>query len=357
MKKNAAYQQILMQNYLSRFPSTRYQGSKAKLAEWIWNQVADLGFSTCLDIFGGTAAIAYRLKQAGKQVTYNDRLRFNYYIGQSLIENNHTYLMPEETDWLLGSHPTINYPYFVQNTFSEVYFTDEENAWIDRTVTNIRHLTDPYKFALGFFALAQACTIKRPYNLFHRKNLYIRFANVERSFGNKTTWDRPFDEWFRIFVAEANQAVFDNGQANHALNFDAMHVPGEYDLVYIDTPYMSKQGIAVDYLAFYHFLEGLTIYPEWDNHIDKTSKHLRLKSQPTEWTDRKLIYDAFDRLFQRYQKSILVVSYRNDGIPSESELVSLLKRYKSDVSIKYYGPYKYVLSTNEDSKEILLVGS
>lgn len=357
MQKNMAYQYTFCPSLTAKFPSTRYQGSKAKLVDWIWKQIADLDFITCLDAFGGTGAVAHRLKHEDKAVTYNDLLRFNYYIGQAIIENRRVSLSSEEIDWLLQKHLEIRYPHFVQDTFSDIYFTDEENAWIDQTITNIRQLTDPYKFALAFFALCQACIIKRPYNLFHRKNLYIRLAEVDRSFGNKVTWDRPFNEWFRIFMREANQAVLDTGQTNRALNLDAIDVPGEYDLVYVDTPYISKRGVAVDYLLFYHFLEGLTIYDEWDKQIDHRSKHCRLKPRPSEWTDKKRIHAAFDRLFQKYQKSIIVVSYRSDGIPSESELAFLLKRYKRNVHIKHFGQYKYVLSTNSESKEILLIGT
>jgi adenine-specific DNA-methyltransferase len=357
MRTAIAYQQALFPALTAEFPSTRYQGSKAKLTDWIWTQIADLDFSTCLDAFGGTGAVAYRLKQEGKSVTYNDLLRFNYYIGLALIENSQVRLSFEEVNWLLQRHPEITYPHFVQDTFSDVYFTDEENAWIDQTITNIRQLADPYKFALAFFAFCQACVIKRPFNLFHRKNLYLRFAEVERSFGNKTTWDSPFEEWFRIFVEEANRAVFDNGQTNLALNCDAVDVPGEYDLVYIDTPYISQRGVAVDYREFYHFLEGLTMYDEWSQHIDRRSKHRRLRPQPSEWTDKAQIHAAFDRLFRRYQESILIVSYRSDGIPSELELVSLLKRYKRNVHVEHFGRYKYVLSTNSESKEILLIGT
>ncbi len=357
MQRSRIYQLSLFPDLVAEFPSTRYQGSKAKLVDWIWEQIADLAFTTCLDAFGGTGAVAYRLKQKGKSVTYNDLLRFNYYIGLALIQNSHVRLSSEEVNWLLQRHPEVQYPRFVQDTFSGIYFTDQENAWIDQTIANIRKLNAPYKFALAFFALCQACIIKRPYNLFHRKNLYIRFAEVERSFGNKTTWDKSFDEWFRIFTAEANQAVFNNGRTNRTLNYDAVDVPGEYDLVYVDTPYISRRGVAVDYLAFYHFLEGLAMYDEWAKHIDYQSKHRRLKPGASEWTDKNQIYAAFDRLFQRYQKSILVVSYRSDGIPSESELVSLLKRYKRNVHIEHFGQYKYVLSTNSESKETLLIGT
>ncbi len=356
MQRNTGYQQALFKSLTAQFPSTRYQGSKAKLVPWIWEQIADLSFTTCLDAFGGTGAVAYRLKQEGKQVTYNDLLRFNHTIGLALIENDQVSLSSEDVDRLLQRHAEIEYPRFVQDNFSNIYFTDEENAWIDQTITNIRRLDDPYQFALAFFALCQACIIKRPYNLFHRKNLYIRLAEVDRSFGNKTTWDTPFDEWFRIFVQEANRAVFENGQWNRALNVDAVDVPGEFDLVYVDPPYISRRGVAVDYLDFYHFLEGLTLYDEWGVNLDHTSKHRRLKPRPSEWTDKHRIHAAFERVFKRYQNSIMVISYRSDGIPSEPELLSLLQQYKRNVRVEHFGQYKYVLSTNSESEEFLLIG-
>jgi adenine-specific DNA-methyltransferase len=357
MSQTTRQQKSLFPEITSKFPSTRYQGSKSKLSQWIWEQICDFDFCTCLDSFGGTGAIAYRLKQAGKRVTYNDLLRFNYSFGLALIENAQTVLNAEETYWILSRHREIKYPTFVQDNFEDVYFTKEENIWIDQTITNIKQLSDPIKFALAFFALCQACIIKRPYNLFHRKNLYIRFAEVQRSFGNKATWDKPFEEWFRNFVEEANAAVFDNGTKNRALNFDAFDVPGDYDLVYIDTPYISRRGISVDYLWFYHFLEGLTLYDDWRNLIDHRSKHRRMKPKHSVWTDKSQIRSAFDRLFRKHAESILVVSYRSDGIPSETELVSLMKRYKRNVRVEHFGQYKYVLSTNSESKELMIIGS
>jgi adenine-specific DNA-methyltransferase len=357
MPSRGVDQLTLFPNLTARFPSTRYQGSKAKLADWIWEQIADLDFTTCLDAFGGTGAVAYRLKRAGKRVTYNDVLRFNYYFGLALIENSSVRVGRQEVEQILQRDDDLAYPRFVQDTFKDVYFTQEENAWIDQTITNLRQIADPYKFAIAFFALCQACIIKRPYNLFHRRNLYIRLADVERSFGNKVTWDRPFEDCLRDFTAEANAAVFDNGHGNRALNLDAIEVPGEYDLVYVDTPYISNRGVPVDYRSFYHFLEGLTMYDEWGEHINRRSKHHPLKTCPSEWTDKRCIRGAFNRLFHRYRDSILVVSYRSDGIPSQLELVSLLKRYKSHVRVEHFGPYKYVLSKNARSREILLIGT
>jgi DNA adenine methylase/adenine-specific DNA-methyltransferase len=114
----------------------------------------------------------------------------------------------------------------------------------------------------------------------------------------------------------------------------------DFRSVYIDTPYISKDGVAVDYRDFYHFLEGLTMYDEWRHHVDYRSKHRRLKPVSSEWTDKSRIHAAFDRLFRRYRQSIIVVSYRSDGIPSEAELVSLLKKYKAHVRVEHFGQYK-----------------
>jgi len=337
------------------FPSTRFQGSKLKIVDWIWDAIKDLDFYTALDAFGGSGCVGYMLKQKGKKITYNDILKFNWYIGLSLIENDAKRLSKKEVDFFLIRHDGIKYPSFVYDTFKNIYFTDEENQWIDMVVTNIGLLDDIYKKALVYFALFQACIIKRPFNLFHRKNLYIRFSDVERNFGNKTTWDKPFDVYFRKFADEANQAVFSNGQRNKALNLDVFDVEGNFDLVYIDTPYISKKGVGVDYFGFYHFLEGLVNYSKWGEMVDYRTKHKRLKGNGSVWVNKDQIHAAFDRLFRKFQNSILVVSYRADGIPSIEDLEDLMKKYKPTVEEVRRKNYKYVLSTNH-SEEVLLIG-
>ncbi len=337
------------------FPSTRFQGSKLKIVDWIWEAIKDLDFYTALDAFGGTGCVGYMLKEKGKMVTYNDILKFNWYIGLALIENDSVKLAENDIDFVLTRHREITYPTFIYDTFKDIYFTDEENQWIDMVVTNIGLLDDLYKKTLAYFALFQACIIKRPFNLFHRKNLYLRFSDVERNFGNKATWDTLFEVHFRKFVDEANQSVFSNGQQNKALNLDVFAIEGEFDLVYIDTPYISKKGVGVDYFGFYHFLEGLVNYSNWGEMIDYKTKHKKLKGNGSVWVDKEQIHSAFDRLFKKFKDSILVVSYRADGIPSIEELKKLFKKYKPHIEELKRKNYKYVLSTNH-SEEVLLIG-
>ncbi len=338
------------------FPSTRFQGSKLKIVDWIWGAIEGLDFRTALDAFGGTGSVSYVLKTKGKRVRYNDVLKFNWYIGLALIENDRTTLTEADVSSILTPHGGEIYPTFIQDTFKDIYFTHEENQWLDMVVTNISNLSDVYKKALAYFALFQACISKRPFNLFHRRNLYIRLSDVKRNFGNKATWDTPFEKHFTNFVAEANRAVFSNGQQNKSTNKDVFDIEGSYDLVYIDTPYISKKGTGVNYHEFYHFLEGLVDYSDWKESIDYRTKHKRLKEKYSVWVDKNQIASAFDRLFEKFRDSILVVSYRSDGIPSIQELESMLRKYKERVETRIYQDYKYVLS-NGHSEEVLLLGT
>ncbi|GAI02761.1 unnamed protein product, partial [marine sediment metagenome] len=174
-----------------------------------------------IDLFGGTGSVSYLFKKMGKTVTYNDYLHFNYLSGVALIENSQFQLEPEDIGFILTDIEGVKYPAFVEETFEGFFFTKEENRWIDRRVKNIKLLRNFYKGkelyfkqALAFHALFQSCLVKRPFNLFHRKNLYIRLNNVERSFGNTYAWAKTFEHYYKKFSAEANSLVFSNGKGN-----------------------------------------------------------------------------------------------------------------------------------------------
>jgi len=335
-------------------PSTRYQGSKYKILTWIDYYTKNLKFNSVLDAFGGTGCVGYMFKKNGKQVYYNDSLKFNYYVGLALIENKNVVLNDNEIESILKKKKNVKYPSFIFDTFHDIYFTDEENKWLDIVITNIQQIKDKFKQAIAYYALFQSCIIKRPYNLFHRKNLYIRTAEVDRKFGNKKTWDTPFEEHFKKFVKEANEAVFDNGYKNKSIHSDIFDLNVKnVDLVYIDTPYISAKGIGLNYFDFYHFLEGMIFYDKWPSMIDEKSKHKKIKNGKNEWCNKGEIHEAFKKLFDKFKDSILVVSYRDDGTPTIDELVGMLKRYKKDIEVKKLD-YKYVLSKGA-SKEVLII--
>ena len=88
-------------NHTEIFPTTRYQGSKLKIVNWIWEELSDLKFNSVIDVMGGTSSVSYKLKQQNKQIIFNDVLRFNFHIGRALIENSKTTLSKSDIDQLI----------------------------------------------------------------------------------------------------------------------------------------------------------------------------------------------------------------------------------------------------------------
>lgn len=344
----------------SKYPRTRYLGSKRKLLSWIVAETRNLQFDSVLDAFGGTASVSYAFKKIGKEVTYNDLLVSNYQTGLALIENSKARLSDNDISWVVSRKKGIRYPSFIQDTFRGFYYKDRENAWLDMAITNIGLIRNRRKRALALHALFQSCLIKRPFNLFHRRNLNMRLARVKRDFNNQKSWNRPFRMRFEQFAREANVAVFSNGRDNTALNYDVFDIPSRtYDLVYLDPPYILEEGRCVDYYSAYHFLEGLCQYQKWNEMIDYETYNRRLLANGNghSWgktADADDVEKSFDMLFRRFQDSILLVSYVSPGIPSVLKLKELLEQYKRRVSL-HSRSYRYVLNTRPRIREVLLV--
>lgn len=351
------------------FPSTRYQGSKRKILPWIHDSLKELHFHTALDACGGSGSVSYLMKKMGKTVTYNDKLHFNYLIGKAIIENQQHKLTEKDIADLKGTNPEIAYKDFIASTFKGVYYLPKENRWLDKVTNNIVNMNhyEPdvlqYKKALAYYALFQSSLIKRPFNLFHRKNLNIRTADVERNFGNKTTWEKSFDEFFLKFADEANNLVFDSGQECRATNQSIFDIDQYgYDLVYIDIPYIRKDGSneSSNYLRCYHFLEGLSKYPEWSDLIDYDSINLRLKNieEQNDFAAEN-IYEVVEQILIKFSRSIIVFSYKQGGVPSIEFIKKIMKQLKRNV-YQVSKHYKYALNhQNGDAvknREVLIIG-
>ena len=348
-------------NYARLGPSTRYRGSKRKLAGWLAETLEPIHFHSAMDLMAGTGSVSYLLKSMGKQVVANDILHSNYMSLLAVIQNSKTILTDQEVDWLLERHHGVSYSEFIQETFANFYYKKSENAWLDMIAANIEQLPGGpsiernYKQAISRHALVQACLMKRPFNLFHRKNLYIRTANVHRSFGNKTTWETPFVVLFRRMVQEANSHVFCNGQENHAMQADALCLRGgKVDLLYIDPPYFRSEQdrAASNYRRLYHFVEGLVRYSEWPSKIDVKDRLKALKED--DHSSGKLFsckrenfkeefLDWFQQLLDAWPDSKVLVSYKRPGIPSQAAIKKLIERTGRLVSIRTK-PYKYALN-------------
>ena len=350
---------------LTIFPTTRYQGSKRRLLPWFYEIFNKIEFESVLDGFGGSASTSYLFKLMGKRIFFNDILKSNYQTGVALIENDCVKLEKNDIEFLLSSGSS-QFPSFITDTFADIYYYPEENKWLDMIVFNIRRLSENYKGdvlkkkqALAFHALFQACLSKRPFNLFHRKNLYLREADVTRSFGNKKTWDIKFPNLFRKFALEVSSKVFSNNQDNRAFCSDLLSLENcDYDLVYLDPPYQRpSENHPKDYHSLYHFLEGLVDYDNWPSKVDFSKKHRPLRKMPSKFNSLEPL-ERFNLVFEKFNKSIIAISYGSPGNPTTDELKELLSKYKRSVQV-FDTEFSYKLNrkNGSDLREVLIVGS
>lgn len=174
---------------LRNVPSTRFYGSKRKLLPWIYSNIGHLKFETALDLFGGTASVSLLLKIMGKLVSYNDGFKFNEDVGRTLLQSRPALSRLEIISFIENVRPTNG---LVSRLFEGVFYTDEENAWIDGFAMMIETaLMSNDQKALLRYLFYQACLKKRPFNLFHRSNLHLRMNNsIRRSFGNMAIWQK-----------------------------------------------------------------------------------------------------------------------------------------------------------------------
>ena len=340
-------------------PITRYYGSKRKLITLIWEKLAllNIEFDSVLDLFGGSGIFSYYAKKEGKQVLYNDLFKFNYYIGKALIETSFFSLSNDAVLDLLKPQNNKKYNTLIKDNFKDIYYLDEENYLIDIAVQNIESIENESDRMSAYYILFQSCLIKRPFNLFHRKNLSLRTNYTKSNFGNKVTWERSFPELFVRFAEQLRIYQFDNNKINQCYNITALDNNIVADLVYIDPPYF-KQTNHVTYHSRYHFIEGLANYDNIEQFISLQKSHKEiLINDNRDFENKHTFMNNLSLLFETHQNSIIVISYRNGGIPSIEEIADLLRIYKRNIHTIDLGSYSYALNrNNQQNKEYIIVG-
>ena len=307
---------------VSKYPATRFMGSKSKLLSEIWSVASQFQFDTVVDLFAGSGIVGYMFKAQGKSVISNDYMAMSATFAKAMIENNEKTLSIKEAERLLV--PSKESDHFVANTFHGLYYTDEENDLIDTLRMNIAAIKDPYLHAIAMTALIRACTKKRPRGIF-------TYTGDRYNDGRKDL-KKSFSQQFIEAVQAVNRAVFDNGKVNKAKHGDAMELKvGVPDLVYIDPPYYSPLSYN-EYVRRYHFVEGLA--RDWKGvEIQQNTLTKKFKSYPTPFSTRKGAADAFDQLFKKLKDSILIVSYSSNSLPTQDEMVAMMAKYKEHVEV------------------------
>ena len=327
-----------LSDQVSLYPPTRFMGSKRKLLGEIWNVASRFEFDSVVDLFSGSGIVGYMFKSHSKTVISNDYMAMSATFTKAMVENNTVTLPIAEAEKLLIKQGEVDH--FVSDTFKDLYYTDEENELIDILRTNIAAIDDQYKKAIAMTALIRACTKKRPRGIF-------TYTGHRYDDGRKDL-QKTLSQQFLEAVEAVNNAVFDNHKANKSVNGDAMALDVEKpDLVYIDPPYYSPLSDN-EYVRRYHFIEGLA--RDWKGvEIQEHTKTKKFKSYPTPFSTKNGAYEAFDKLFSKFFGSILIVSYSSNSLPTQEDMVALMKKYKEHVEVVPVD-YKYAFGNQADAK-------
>ena len=334
-----------------KYPSTRFMGSKNKMLKDIWAVASQFSFDTAVDLFSGSGIVGYMFKAQGKAVISNDYMAMSATFTKAMIENNNITLPHIEALKLL--EPRRKSDRFVENTFRNLYFSDDDNRLIDTLRTNIKALRNDYKKAISMSALIRACTKKRPRGIF-------TYTGQRYDDGRRDIRLSLRDQFLEA-VEAVNAAVFDNGQVNKSWLGDALKLKTMKGcLVYIDPPYYSPLSDN-EYVRRYHFIEGLA--RDWEGvEIQWHTQTKKFKSYPTPFSTRDGAAKAFDLLFRKFRNNILVVSYSSNSQPTKDEMLSLMGKYKQvkvvPVDYKYsFGTHGHKVGNNKNEvKEYLFVG-
>ena len=295
------------------------------------------------------------LLQMRKDVTFHDCFSFNQVSARALLTNRASPISRHEFKLMLESVKSRNG--FISKTFQGMFYPDEENQWLDGLQHLIRSGISGSEADVVRYCAYQACLQKRPFNMFHRPNLHLRTSkNVSRTFGNLTTWQRPFSELMLRSYDELSVTRERLARPAKVLKpMRLLRLPTGFDLVYLDPPYL-KSSKNETYLRRYHFLEGFTKPLDWPGLVDESSpiKSFLEPYLPEDWENPKSSVLMLEKMVSRHNQSIVVLSYLSGGAPSVDEVKLIFRRNFSRYKLHKLS-FNYALS-HRPVNELLFIG-
>ena len=327
----------------------RYIGSKKLLLDEIKKMVDKHTTGSeeiFLDLFAGTNTVSQFFKQY-YTVYSNDLLYFNYIKGKATIENNNklSFLRLKEIgienpiDFLQSSLPITEENYYTNNyspVGNAMYLTESNANRIDFIRNQIddwnnQNLLSKYEYCYLITSLIEAI----PY-----------VSNITGTYG---AFLKHWDKRALNDLELQDFTILNNYKDNKAFNEDANELVRKIkaDIVYIDTPYNSRQ-----YASNYHLLENVARNDKPD--LKGVTNIFDWKSLKSDYSTKNKALSAMDDLIANIDATHIILSYNNEGIIPEEELFELLKKYSFDgqVELNRISYRKYQSKQKSKTKEL-----
>jgi len=305
----------------------RYIGAKNNLLVEIEKSIKRHGknYKSFCDIFSGTASVANYFKK-DYQVISNDLLYFSYTIQKAIVELNEK---PKFDNLIKVTG--IN-PFVLFATLDEAKFDFKSTPFIYENYSPTVDCTRQYitnRNALRIDSIRQTIENWKVDNLINDGEYFYLIAGLVEAVpfisniaGTYGAYLKHWDSRCHKLLVPIQMEVTNNNQKNICFNLNSneliQNING--DILYIDPPYNGRQ-----YLANYHLLETIAKY---DNPQIKGVTGIRLdKSASSDYCKKNKVNIEFEELIQKANFKLIVLSYSNEGIMKEDEIIAILEKY------------------------------
>ncbi|MCA9766680.1 MAG: DNA adenine methylase [Carnobacterium sp.] len=320
-----------------QFPKVNYIGNKRKIVDWIVDNFP-IKEGKVLDLFAGGSSVSFELKKRNFEVTANDALYASLVVNKALIENKTTTLNKNDIEKALKRDTDINLREKLRWLDNNLFYETEVDE-LAQLVSYSKKITGYKKFVLQSL-IRRAMIRKLPYsrmNIDWRNIVKLRDEEYSyKKYGRKRAYhNESFENHILKDLDSYNEAVFDNGKNNKAIQMDGLEAIKKYgnvDLIYIDPPY---PGTMNKYNEFYGTFDQ--IYNKNIEYTDLTS------------SSNFLIY--LENLVEEASKKAkyLALSLNSRSVPNINEVENLLEFYGEVTVLEK--KHSYQVSGKENKKE------
>lgn len=301
---------------MNKYPKINYIGNKAKLVDWIIENLP-LKKGVVLDIFSGGSSVSYALKNNNYQVLSNDVLYSNYVISKAIIENKETKLDDSVFDIKI-TEKEIEKKYKQIKFLSNRLYFDEEVKELAKLIC-ISEKLEGYEKKMFLALLRRAMIRKLPYSRMNVPwNQIVKLRDEEYSYmkykRKRAYHNYTFEVHMRDNLKNYNDSIFDNGKNNISYNYDSFemlkNLKDQVDIIYMDPPYpktMNKYG------EFYGLFD--TVFEKEKQYVDFSANDKFLENM------EKLIKNCIGKT------KYIVISQSNKTSPSVEEMKKMLSKY------------------------------